>query len=454
MRALPQGRSLLQDLKVTILSSTTLYPSEKTERRSMFLSNIDQVLNFDVETVHFFAANLEFPSTAVVERLSPALEKVLVPYDFLAGRLKVEPGDDGRLIIDCNAAGVELVVASSELKLEEVGDLECPNSAFRQLVAKNIPDNGLALEDRLLCSFQVTSFKCGGFALGICNNHITFDGLSFQTFLQNLAAVASNRPLATTPCNDRRLLAARSPPQVSFPHPELITLQSIPHPNQHPPSTLLDSLSSYLHSHLFHLSPDDISALKDKAKTSPPPAASSFNVAAAHLWRCKALASSTRSSNKLSTVLYAVDLRSRLKPPLPRSYAGNAVLSAYATAACSELEAGPFARIVELVYKGAERMTDEYARSVIDWGQLNQGFPRGDVVVSSWLRLGFGEVEYPWGRPKHSFPVGNPQWDIILLFPASGKEGKGMNALVPLPTEDVEKFRSLFYKFLARDVVN
>ncbi|XP_010912121.1 acyltransferase GLAUCE [Elaeis guineensis] len=450
MGPLPQGPTL-QDLKVTILSSTTLYPAEKTEGRSMFLSNIDQILNFDVETIHFFAANLEFPAAVVVERLSSALEKVLVPYDFLAGRLKLEPGD-GRLVIDCNAAGVKLVVASSELKLEEVGDLQCPNPAFRQLVAAN-PDNGLALEDRPLCSFQVTSFKCGGFALGICNNHITFDGLSFQAFLQNLAAVASNRPLATTPCNDRHLLAARSPPRVTFPHPELITHPSIPHPNQHPPSTLLDSLSSYLQFHLFHLGPDDISTLKNKAKTSSPPAASSFNVVAAHLWRCKALASSKCNSNKSSTILYAVDLRSRLKPPLPNSYAGNAVLSAYATAPCGDLEKGPFARIVELVYKGAERMTDEYARSVIDWGQLNQGFPWGDVVVSSWLRLGFSEVEYPWGRPKHSCPVGNPQWDIILLFPTIGKEGKGMNALVALPIEDVEKFRSLFYKFLAGDVV-
>lgn len=61
-----------------------------------------------------------------------ALEKVLVPYDFAAGRLKMGP-ESGRLEIDCNSAGAGFVVASSEFLLSDLGDLNFSNPGFRQL---------------------------------------------------------------------------------------------------------------------------------------------------------------------------------------------------------------------------------------------------------------------------------------------------------------------------------
>ncbi|KAG0494115.1 hypothetical protein HPP92_005109 [Vanilla planifolia] len=54
--SLPEEPPLLQDLQVRILSSSIVHPSKPTEKRILFLSNIDQVLNFSVETVHFFVA--------------------------------------------------------------------------------------------------------------------------------------------------------------------------------------------------------------------------------------------------------------------------------------------------------------------------------------------------------------------------------------------------------------
>lgn len=42
---------LLKDLKVTILDSSLIYSPQESEEKSMFLSNIDQVLNFDVQTL-------------------------------------------------------------------------------------------------------------------------------------------------------------------------------------------------------------------------------------------------------------------------------------------------------------------------------------------------------------------------------------------------------------------
>lgn len=328
----------------------------------------------------------------------------------------------------------------------------------------------------------MTTFKCGGFAIGISTNHVTFDGLSFRLFLDNMAALASNKPLAMIPYNDREILAARSPPRVTFPHPELNELKmstQLGQDDDHLSSTVFESTQEEIDFEIFRLSAVDLANLKEKAKptssseggphTISSRGVTSFNVVTALIWRCKALSSCDHQCgdddgmDRESRILYAVDIRPRLTPPLPASYTGNAVLTAYTSARCRELEQGPFSRTVEMVYEGAARMTDEYARSVIDWGELHKGFPQGDVLVSSWWKLGFAEVEYPWGKPRYSCPVVYHRKDIILLFPdeplpgdrnnASGCGGGngGVNILVALPLKEMQKFRTLFLKFLLGD---
>ncbi|CAL5321902.1 unnamed protein product [Camellia sinensis] len=460
------------DLKVTIQDTSLVFPSEETERKSMFLSNIDQVLNFDVQTVHFFPAHSDFPPQIIAEKVKNALSKVLVSYDFLAGRLKLNPNSDdhvvsaagARLEIECNAAGAGFVVASSEYTLDEIGDLVYPNPAFRQLIVQTLDDDTLLSQQngQPLCVLQVTTFKCGGFSMGTSTNHSTFDGISFKIFLENLASQAADKPLAIPPCHDRHLLAARSPPRVTFPHPELVKVK-IPigqekEDHQSPPVFVCSQED--LDFEIFWLSSGDVASLKEKARKDNSASdrghhskakITSFNVVTAHIWRCKALSCDTNDLDRLSTVLYAVDIRSRLSPPLPQSFAGNAVLTAYATAQCRELEEGPFSRLVEMVSEGAARITDEYARSAIDWGELYKGFPHGEFLVSSWWRLGFAQVEYPWGKPRYSCPVVYHRKDIILLFPGihDGINNDGVNVLVALPAKEMENFKTLFHKFLA-----
>ncbi|MCD9637969.1 hypothetical protein HAX54_021573 [Datura stramonium] len=447
--------STIQDLKVTIHDTSLVFPSQETQRRPMFLSNIDQVLNFDVQTLHFFNANPEFPPEIVRERLRIALSRVLVPYDFLAGRLKMNQ-ESKRLEIDCNCAGAVFLVASSELTLEEIGDLVYPNPAFRQLIVHENIDL-LEKDDKPLCIIQVTSFKCGGFAMGFSTNHITFDGISFKIFLQNLASQAfddDNKPLAIVPCNDRTLLAARNPPRVTFPHVELLKLE-VPIGEELNPK-VFETLQEELDFKIFRLNSSDISSLKEKAKDENAPDAkiTGFNVVTSYVWRCKALSRENYEENpeRISTVLFAVDIRTRLNPPLPRSYTGNAVLTSYASATCHELEEGPFGKIVDLVSQGGMRMNDEYARSAIDWGEIYKGFPNGEFLISSWWKLGFSQVEYPWGKPKYSCPVVCHRKDIILLFPniddGISNNNDGVNIFVALPPKQMEKFESYFHKFM------
>ncbi|XP_077228074.1 acyltransferase GLAUCE-like isoform X1 [Tasmannia lanceolata] len=294
---------------------------------------------------------------------------------------------------------------------------------------------------------KVISFKCGGFAIGVSNNHTTFDGISFSMFLKSLASFAAGKPLAVSPYNNLQLLAARSPPHVTFSHQELVNLESPP--KGEPQVSMLETQKENLIFKVFQLSQGDISNLKGKAKIGSKCglAITSFNVVTAHIWRCKVLATNRDCPDKVTSVLFAVNLRPRMRPPLPHSYTGNAVLMGYGATTCRELEVGPFSHLVEAIQEGTARMSDEYAKSVMDWGQLYKGFPRGDILVSSWWRLGLADVDYPWGRPIYSCPLMNPNADIVILYPDS-KGSEGVNAMVTLPLEDMEKFETPFHKFL------
>jgi shikimate O-hydroxycinnamoyltransferase len=148
---------LLQDMKVTIHKTSMIFPSKQIEKKSLFLSNIDKVLDFHVKMVQFFEANKDFPPQIVTEKLKKALEDALVAYDFLAGRLKMN-SETNRLEIDCNAEGVGFVVASSEYKLDQIGNLGYPNQAFAQFVhnAKDFHKIG----DIPLCVVQVQIYSC------------------------------------------------------------------------------------------------------------------------------------------------------------------------------------------------------------------------------------------------------------------------------------------------------
>lgn len=434
----------IDDLKVTMENSSLIFSPYASERKSMFLSNLDQPLNYDMRKIQFFQAHPQYPSHVVAERIKLALQKMLVPYDFLSGRMRSSPQSD-RLEFDCNNAGMGFVVAKSDRSLEELGDLVYPNPAFGQLISPST--DGLITHDRPLFTIQVTSFKCGGFAIGFQNIHTAFDGTSFRIFLENLAASAANKPLVTTPCNDRELLAARSPPRVTFPHPELRD------PNTTDPTTnhVLDTTPQDLDFNVFRLTRDQISHLKAKASANlanTKARATRFNVVTALVWRCKALLLGGHDSNELSTLLYAVDIRSRLSPTLPVSFTGNALLVAYATARKGELEKAPLSELVERVWEGSNRITDEYARSTIDWAELNRWDIKGDFFMSSWLRLGYNEVEYPWGRPKYTCPLMHKMKNLVFLFPDAASNG-GINVLVALSHEEKDKFETLFHHFLS-----
>ncbi|KAI3881974.1 hypothetical protein MKW92_030734 [Papaver armeniacum] len=292
-------------------------------------------------------------------------------------------------------------------------------------------------------------------------NHTAFDGIGCMVFLEHLASMSANSPdLPYPPINTRHLLDARTPPCVTQKHVELIDIGSTLHAST--PSIFISKTDNLQRKNLL-LTAEDIENLKRQAMVSPCitdtigdkfdlGVITSFNVVAAHTWRCMALLKSNKeNSEKLSTFLFPVNIRARLRPRLPPSYIGNAIVNGYGKATYKQIAQKPYAYLVGKIAEGAKRVKDEYIRSLIDWGELHNGYVHGDVMLTSWWKIPFTDLKFPWGKPLNICPIVHQWSNLVILMPDNNREvqNKGVNISVSLPKEDMEKFQNFFYELLS-----
>ncbi|XP_059063833.1 acyltransferase GLAUCE-like [Cryptomeria japonica] len=452
----PSTVSSVSDLRVERKSCKVVYPEKIKERRALFLSNMDQqVVHYVQKYVHFFSAPSLIPFDIIFGVHEEALSKTMVAYDFMCGRLMFN-SEQGRFEIDCNAAGVPLAICVSELSLQELGNLAIPNPAFSQLCLPSDSSNP-TLGDGPLVSFQVTRFKCGAFALGSSVNHCLMDGFSIQGFARNFTHMAIKGEPAFIPITDRTCLKARTPLQIKYEHEEYVR------PSETTPDKIISSLlmrrnkelwytkvaankASEKHIYkLFSLSGKMINALKMKAADGMVKHCTSFVAALAHVWRARAAAMGNLKPDDVSTVHYVADIRSRLVPPLPREYVGNAMAPAYAKATFRQLEEEPFGETVKKLQEGVDRLIDEYLRSSIDWLELYDGVPvlENGFHVTNWKNLGFADMELRGGiKSLHSGPVLSGGAKVVR-FLGHPEDNQGMQLYIGLEASHMNKFEKL-----------
>ncbi|KZV24387.1 BAHD family acyltransferase, clade V [Dorcoceras hygrometricum] len=416
----------------------------------MFLSNIDQAVTFTVETVFFYEvpSNMTLSETIdIADKVRKAVSEVLLrPYYFMAGRLNFND-ETKRMELICNNAGVIFVRATSRLSIKDLGNLAYPNPTFSNLIHR--PGLYKSLAETAVFTIQVTRFKCGGCSIGFMTNHAIFDGKSASDLFHNLASVCRGEGLKSELINnDRTCIRARNPPQIHYPHKEYVKLaktaslaSSFTSQKRTSPSPLIFS-EKYTHK-LFFFSFETLKLLKQKAILK----CSTFEVIAAHIWRARTKALCDENNyDQDSTVLYAVDIRDKLVPPLPDSFAGNAVITALATAKARNLIEKPLSFGVERVKKGRERVTDDYIRSAIDWLEVHKGIPAtcgGSFYVSAWWKLPFKELDFGFGKPRHGGPIVSGNDEFVLLL--SDENGMGINVWMGLEKETMKRFNSCVF---------
>eukprot|EP00249_Psilotum_nudum_P002765 c15897_g1_i1 orf=322-1659(-) len=434
-----EGMTLPTDIKLKVSEPTLIVPIEPTIQRSMFLSNIDQVVVYPVETIYYFRGMVGHSTVNVVEKLKNALQKLLVHYDFMAGRLKFNKVER-RLELDCNNAGVLFAGATSELTMEELGDVLQPNPELNNLVLR-------IAKVRSLQELPITTVQVSAFSL-VCA--CLLDGIAAGEFLTNLASLARGEGLTLSPKADRSTLRARSPAKVTHEHIEYTWVARDPIRRSFIEwdallaATTLGRPSDTHAYKRFPVSSQMLARLKVRAQSHlGGKSCSAFEALAAHFWQCRT-AALDMDPFELASLLFAVDFRKLVRPPLQEGFAGNAVLSACARATAGELIEKPLGFAVEKVQEARARVTDDYVRSAIDCLEMHRGIPLGSagVYVSAWWRIPFHTLDFGWGKPMHALPVMSSRVEFVLFTADSSLHG--IDVLLAFPCHQMPKFQKLF----------
>ncbi|KAE8718000.1 Shikimate O-hydroxycinnamoyltransferase [Hibiscus syriacus] len=433
-------------MEITIKESTIVRPAEDTPKRSLWNSNLDVVMpRYHLPTVYYYKnpnASSGFFDTL---KLKDALSKVLVAFYPIAGRLRLD--ENGRIEILCNGEGVLFVEAETSSIMDHlVGDFTDSSQVLR-LVPKVDYSGGVSSSPLLI--LQVTKFKWGGVCLGVGFQHTLGDGLSALHFIISWANIVKGSSPAIAPVIDRTLLRARDPPTPKFHHVEYGPPPSMKRTS----GDLKPSIVS-----TFKLTADQLNTLKAKANAAEAHSGinhCSFNILAAHIWRCVSKARGL-SHDQDTMLSFPIDGRSRLNPPLPEGYFGNVIFLGAQIARAGDLETEPFTDSVKRIHERLKGINDEYLRSSLDYMEkvsdlstLVRGhhtFRCPNLNISPWIWLPIYDADFGWGRPMYMGPANVVHEGNSYIIPSPNNDGS-LSLIIRLETSHMKLFEQLLYQF-------
>ena len=168
-------------VNITAKNSQMVRPAVPTPQRDVWTSNVDlTVMRRLASTVYYYRPNGSGSSTFFsMDVLKNALSKVLVPFYPIAGRLKKDTHEHGRILINCNAEGALLVEAVTDSVINDFGDF-APSEELTQLVPQvDYTSQDVSSFPLLLLQVNYRSF----FKLTFQSNLICLKCLDGQFFL-------------------------------------------------------------------------------------------------------------------------------------------------------------------------------------------------------------------------------------------------------------------------------
>lgn len=446
-------------LRVRSKGCYTVKPAEATWSGSLCLSEWDMIGTIThVPTIYFYRPPPNWLTLAdsIANTLKESLSRALVPFYPLAGRLRWIGG--GRLELICNAMGVQFTEAESDSKLDDFGEFS-PSPKYHQLIPA--VDYGLPIEDLPPLLVQLTTFSCGGVCLSLNISHAVVDGQSALHFISEWARLARSEPLEMPPFLDRKVLRAGNPPielprldHSEFDHPPLLLGQS-DNVEERKKNTTVSILK---------VSRAQVEQLKQKANEGRQGhirAYTRYETLAGYVWRCACKARKHRAQQPTALGV-CVDSRSRVQPPLPKGYFGNATLDVIATSTAGELVRKPLAFAASRIREAIEKVTNEYVWSAIEYLKNQQdltkfqdlhalGSDHGpfygnpNLGVVSWLTLPMYGLDFGWGREIYMGPGTHDfDGDSLILHDDRGEDGSLLLALC-FQVEHMDAFKDYFY---------
>eukprot|EP00250_Pteridium_aquilinum_P019844 c24599_g1_i1 orf=1-912(-) len=297
---------------IRILQRHMVQPAWPAPESSLFLSAADVLCRANPHNrrlLFFKLADVE-EYLVVRERLMASLSVALAHFYPLAGRLRQNEAEGGRLEVVCNDVGaefVEAVVEGASFQQLHHTNFHDTQPLFTHLVPWIDPQDYAVAAP--LC-VQVSRFECGSFALGVAHSHVVCDGTSLWHFMTSWAECARGETISLPPVHTRTLLKLENPSSKEA------FLQVEGGVDELRKPTIDKEKDELMH---FHFSKEMVSRLKEKAGGER----SSYKAICAHVWKHTSIARNHTYNEKVSFI-HIVNMRKRVQPPLPDGYFGNA----------------------------------------------------------------------------------------------------------------------------------
>lgn len=162
-------------------------------------------------------------------------------------------------------------------------------------------------------------------------------------------------------------------------------------------------------------------------------ALSTYEMLAAHVWRCCCKAC-TLSNEEESMLIMAVDGRTRLRGMTsPQNYVGNVIFNCCLLLSVEEILCSSVLMLAAKIRIAIRKINDEYCKSAVDFLETrtcaeltsyvkgSHTFASPNLGFISWTKFPFYNIDFGWGNAAHVGPVHMP-WEghAYLLASPSG----------------------------------
>ncbi|XP_021832819.1 vinorine synthase-like [Prunus avium] len=430
-------------LEIEVLSTETIKPSSPTppHLRRHNLSFIDQ-LNPPVfmPMVLFFPKDPDATDSTYIQqrctRIKLALSETLTKFYPLAGRVRENQ------YIDCNDEGALYVEAKASVTIADVITNPNPNDFNKFLPCE------LDSAHELGVCLQITSFVCGGMSIAMGMSHKAGDALAYFSFLNSLAAATRGE-----------VDALPAPDFVSDKYFPQMDLSGFYHPTN---GMVKDNISTKR----FVFEAPAISTLRVKCTDAQNEhARRPTRVEALSAFILSRYAASCNNPKQIDNsddvpkryiVSHAVNLRTRMDPPLPEYTFGNLSRMSQASPAVpvgpkdGSVSDSTLQAIVGHVREGLKQVNTEYVKKLKDGHQhlsllkerISQ-VKRGELVpfsFTSLCRFPMYDADFGWGKAVYMGSASLTYRNLVSFFDTPS--GDGVEAWVNLRKEDMEIFEA------------
>ncbi|XP_047944661.1 stemmadenine O-acetyltransferase-like [Salvia hispanica] len=409
-------------MKIEIVCKEAIKPSipTPTHLRDFKLSFIDERIPTVYSPLIIYYKNENMKQHEMVGRLKTSLSDALVEFYPLAGRMK------GQIFVDCNDAGILYVEAQAHARISDI--IKSPESDVLDKLTP-FPTTGFLSTLQEPLAVQITSFTCGGIAIGMCISHRIADHYSLSSFTKCWAAIArrDDSSLISPVFNSAAVFPPRNTPDF---RPNLKS------PSVHP-------LAAEVTMKTFLFTPAAIAALKlEITATASIANPSRVEAVTAFLWsRCAAACGSDAS-----VACHPVNIRGKI-PSLTENSFGNLFQMVFAESRGEASWIGLAEKLRSaFVALDVARLLGErgFEAAKENFMEISKLLAKGNVDVfrfSSMCRFPVYEADFGWGKPVWVSYAGVPNKNCVFLFDSVDTERGGVEAWIVLTPQAMERLQ-------------